>query len=53
MVKCIKYKSEEEILDKTDEWYTVDSNLSLQDFLGFTKEEFLAYVHCDMVFEEE
>jgi hypothetical protein len=51
MVKSNKYKSEEEVMDKTDEWYTAGTKLSLQDFLGLNKEEFLAYIHGDLVFD--
>jgi hypothetical protein len=53
MVKCTKYKSEEEAIKKTDEWSTVGTNLSLQEFLDFSKEEFLAYIRRDMVFDED
>jgi hypothetical protein len=53
MVKCDKYKNEEEVEDKVNKWHTTETGVSLQDFLGFTKEEFLAYIRHDLVYKED
>ena len=48
---CTKYKNRDEILNKVDEWHNSNTNNSLEEFIGINKEEFLAYVTGNIVFE--
>jgi len=50
MIKCDKYKNEDDIDDRVEEWYNTDTKLSLQDYLGLNKEEFKAYINRRLLF---
>ena len=45
-------KTEDQILDAADEWHNSDSNLTLHEFLGWTWEQYKAYVEDGLIPDE-